>query len=189
MRDTRAGVSSPAALRSDSRVSDREKAAAGAGSSSSGSGGGRSAAPDFSGRTGPPPGDISLNPDRNGIVSRERSFFLIGRAEVFAIPARLSLLPLSTFPRVSFHALALDPAAAHLSTLRTTNLPFLTSAFARRAPSLFLQEVHRIDPTFAVTRELVRADVFTQAFAPPSMSMVRAAVLRFLTLAPRSFVC
>lgn len=33
-----------------------------------------------------------------------------------------------------------------------------------------LQEVTRIDPTFAVTRETVRADVFKDSFAPPSMS-------------------
>lgn len=33
-----------------------------------------------------------------------------------------------------------------------------------------MQEVTRIDPTFAVTRETVRADVFKDSFEAPSMS-------------------
>jgi len=60
-----AGGGGGGSLSADGRVSGRERSSAGAAGSGAAADG---RAPDFSGRTGPPPGDISMDPTRKGLV-------------------------------------------------------------------------------------------------------------------------
>jgi hypothetical protein len=62
-----AGGGGGGSLSADGGVSGRERTSAGAAPGSGAAADGRT--PDFSGRTGPPPGDISMDPTRKGLVS------------------------------------------------------------------------------------------------------------------------
>jgi len=71
---------------------------------------------------------------------------------------------------------SIDPARKGLVRCNSTALasplvlllPTTPTPLLPRHP---LQEITRIDPTFAVTREVVKAEVFTERFKPPSMTM------------------